>query len=406
MCVTDPLEFVITNHPADAEQVPLANHPGKPELGEREVALSGSVYVERGDFAEAPPKGWKRLSPGREVRLKGAYFVTVTEVVKDDGGAIVQLRGTYDPTTKGGSAPDGRKPAGTIHWVDAASSVPVELRVYDRLFAVPEPGAGELKDELNPDSLAVLRGRAEASVAHAGPDARFQFERVGYFAPDPDSEPDALVFNRVVALRDTWKSKRTAASAAAAKRSAAPAAASGPSAEDLAALRPWTDRGVSVEAAFVLHGDPALAALAVGAIEAGGDPVASANLVANEVVRVLSGASAADLLFGGAELAALQGLDADGTLNQRGVRAVLAELVAAGGDPAEITERLGLRQVGADTLGPVVDAVLQAHPDEATRLAAGEHKLVGFLLGQVMRRTGGKADPKAARALLMERARS
>ena len=407
MCVTEPLRLVLTNWPeGSSENVELANHPAEPSFGRREVAFGGAVFVERSDFAMQPPRGWKRLAPGREVRLKGAWFVTVTDVVRDEAGEISELRGTYDPATRGGTAPDGRKPAGTIHWVDAATSVPIELRLYDRLFSVADPdaGDGDFVEHLNRDSLVVGRGRGEAGLAQADVNGRFQFERVGYFAPDPDSTPDAPVFNRVVGLRDTWKGRRVEAPASTDRKAAAASSASGPSAQDLAALKPWTDRGVSTEAAFVLHGDSDLAALATGTIEAGGAPVASANLVANDVVRVLAGASATDLRFGGAELAALLGLEADGTLNQRGVRAVLAELLSAGGEPAEITQRLGLRQVGADTLAPVVDAVLAAHPDEAARLAGGEGKLLGFLLGQVMRRTGGKADPKVARALLLGRA--
>jgi glutaminyl-tRNA synthetase len=173
------------------------------------VPFSRVLYIERDDFREDPPKKYFRLAPGREVRLRCAYFIRCTNVVKDERGEIVELHCTYDPATRGGDAPDGRRVKATLHWVSAAHGIPVEVRLYDRLFSVPDPeNVPEGKtfvDRLNLDSLEVLRdSQAESALGAALPGARFQFERIGYFCVDPDSRPDAPVFNRTVSLRDGW----------------------------------------------------------------------------------------------------------------------------------------------------------------------------------------------------------
>jgi len=167
------------------------------------------LYIERDDFKEHPPKKFFRLSPGKEVRLRCAYFITCTEVIKDDRGEVVELRAAYDPATRGGDAPDGRRVKATLHWVSASHALPIEVRLYDRLFSVEDPeeaGEGQtFLDHINPASLDVLRGcLAEPSLATAVVPARFQFERIGYFCVDPDSRPGKLVVNRTVSLRDAW----------------------------------------------------------------------------------------------------------------------------------------------------------------------------------------------------------
>jgi glutaminyl-tRNA synthetase len=210
MTVLRPLKVVITNYPeGQVEEVDVINNPEDSSAGTRKVPFSGVLYIEQDDFREDPPKKFFRLSPGREVRLRCAYFVTCTEVIKDAHGAVVELRCMYDPATRGGDAPDGRRVKATLHWVSAAHAIPVEVRLYDRLFSVEDPESGDqgltLLDHLNPNSLEVLRDcRAEPSLAGATALARFQFERLGYFCVDPDSKPGALLFNRTVSLRDTW----------------------------------------------------------------------------------------------------------------------------------------------------------------------------------------------------------
>jgi glutaminyl-tRNA synthetase len=206
--VLDPLKVVLTNWPEGrVETMEVVNNPEDPSAGERPVAFGRELWIEREDFMEEPPPKFFRLSPGREVRLRNAYFITCDEVVKDASGAVVELRCSYDPATRGGDAPDGRRPKATLHWVSAAHAVPAEVRLYDHLFSSPFPGAGgtDLFDDLNPASETVVQGAMlEPSLAEARVGETVQFERLGYFVADPDSRPDALVFNRTLTLRDTW----------------------------------------------------------------------------------------------------------------------------------------------------------------------------------------------------------
>jgi len=211
MAVLHPLKVTIENYPADTvEQLTAANHPQQPEFGVREVPFSREIYVEREDFMEDAPRKFFRLSVGREVRLRYAYFITCTDVVKDDAGNVVELRCTYDPTTKGGNAPDGRKVKGTIHWVSAPHAANVEVRLYDHLFRTkaPEqcPEGGVFLDNLNPDSFTCLpAAKGEPALAEVAPATHLQFERNGYFFTDPiDSQPGKPIFNRTATLRDTW----------------------------------------------------------------------------------------------------------------------------------------------------------------------------------------------------------
>jgi glutaminyl-tRNA synthetase len=204
--VLRPLKLVIENYPeGKTEELEAVNNPEDPAAGTRSLPFGRELYVERDDFMEDPPKKFFRLSPGREVRLRFAYFVTCREAVKNAAGEVVELRCTYDPATRGGNAPDGRKVQGTIHWVSAAHALPAEVRIYNTLFARPDPGAGgDIMADLNPNSLEVLtEALVEPSLAGESQDA-VQFERQGYFCRDPDSRRDRLVFNRTVGLRDSW----------------------------------------------------------------------------------------------------------------------------------------------------------------------------------------------------------
>jgi glutaminyl-tRNA synthetase len=208
MAVLNPIKVVFDNYPENqVEQMDVVNNPEDPSAGTRQVPFSREIYIEADDFMEEPPKKFFRLAPGREVRLRNAYLVTCTGVEKDANGATIGLRCTYDPATRGGDAPDGRKVKATLHWVSAAHAHDAEVRLYDRLFRSESPGSGDgdFKDDLNPDSLCVLAAaKVEPSLKGATPGARYQFERLGYFCVDPDTSGDRLVFNRTVSLRDTW----------------------------------------------------------------------------------------------------------------------------------------------------------------------------------------------------------
>jgi glutaminyl-tRNA synthetase len=206
MAVLRPLKVVIENYPEGRfEELEAVNHPDDPNAGTRRIRFGRELYVERDDFMESPPKKFFRLSPGREVRLRYAYFITCREVVKDAGGEVVELRCTYDPQTRGGNAPDGRKVQATLHWVGAADAVSAEVRLYNQLFLRPDPNAGDFAGDLNPNSLEILTDcKFEPAVVAANAEDAVQFERQGYFFRDPDSTPGRLVFNRTVGLRDTW----------------------------------------------------------------------------------------------------------------------------------------------------------------------------------------------------------
>jgi glutaminyl-tRNA synthetase len=206
MAVLRPLKVVIENYPeGQSEELEAINHPDDPAAGTRRIRFSRELYVERDDFMENPPKKFYRLSPGKEVRLRYAYFITCRDVVKNSAGEVVELRCSYDPATRGGNAPDGRKVQATLHWVAAADAVPAEIRLYNPLFTRPAPNAADFAADLNPESVEVLtQAWVEPALAGGNSNDPVQFERQGYFCRDPDSTPDRLVFNRTVGLRDTW----------------------------------------------------------------------------------------------------------------------------------------------------------------------------------------------------------
>jgi glutaminyl-tRNA synthetase len=209
MAVLKPLRVVIENYPeGQIEQMDAINNPEDPHAGTRQVPFGRVLYIEQDDFREEPPPKYFRLAPGREVRLRYAYFIKCVGVVKDTAGNVTELRCTYDPATRGGDAPDGRKVKATIHWVSADEALPVEVRHYDHLFNKPNPDQAPegqtFLDNLNPNSLEVLNSFVEPSLKDAALGSRYQFERNGYFCVDADSMGEKLVFNRIVGLKDTW----------------------------------------------------------------------------------------------------------------------------------------------------------------------------------------------------------
>ncbi len=211
MAVLRPVKVVLTNYPeGQVEEFDVVNNPEDPAAGTRKVRFARELYIERDDFMEDPPKKFFRLAPGREVRLRSAYFITCQEVLKDAAGAVIELRCSYDPATRGGAAADGRSPKATLHWVSAAHAVPGEVRIYEHLFTRPDPGAErDLLEDLNPQSEEILSEcRLEPALAALSVGAAVQFERLGYFCVDPDSQPGRPVFNRTVTLRDTWAKLR------------------------------------------------------------------------------------------------------------------------------------------------------------------------------------------------------
>jgi len=432
MCVLRPLKLVVDNFgEGEFEELDAPYFPddiGKE--GSRLVPFTRELLIERDDFEEDPPKGFRRLVPGGEVRLRYGYVVRCVDVVKDEDGVITEVHCTYDPETRGGSAPDGRKVQGTIHWVSAPHSVPAEVRLYDRLFSVPDPEDVEEGEDftahLNPESFAILAdARVELSVASDPPDTTYQFERTGYFVQDAvDSKSDHLVFNRVVTLRDSWaKVLRVAASGAAGARAEPEPSqsedGSSTKSEDtkrpLASPRPEDPGAASrydglrekhrlaESEASVLAQDVGLLALFEEGSKHTADEAGLAKWTVNEVPRVLEDRPVDALLFGGRELARLVELVSKGEISGRAAKDVLAVLAEQGGDPEAVIESRGLGRVSdASTLEPMIARLVEANPTQAQSYRDGQTGLMGFFVGQVMKETNGAADPEVTQSLLRE----
>ncbi len=427
MGVLDPLKVTITNFPeGKTDWIEAPHWPREIDKDDhREIPFTRTLYIDRDDFRTDPPEDFFRLAPGREVRLRYGYFITCDEVITDEDGAVVELRCTYDPETRGGNAPDGRSPKGTIHWVSADHALPAEVRLYDRLFDVPDPDGGDddFKTHLNPGSLNVVDGFVEPSVAGDPADARYQFEREGYFWRDPeDASEDALIFNQIVPLRDTWAEREAAAEKAemerkrrekerekARQRERSMAGERDPVELLSANQRPRFERyrdalGLDAEDAAIIAGTDAVADFFEAALQTHDAPQPVANWVVNELMRVVKEHPVETLPFDAGQFGALVGLVDEDVITSRAAREVFEEMRASGRDPKTIVDEKGLRQIEDESaLAGVVDDVLDENPDEVERYRSGERKLLGFFMGQVMRATQGTANPELARDVLQEK---
>ncbi len=414
MAVLDPIELVITSWPeGEVETLEAPCFPddtsGDPaRAGTRRIPFGRRLWIEREDFAVEPPAGWHRLAPGAEVRLRSGYFVTCTGFETDADGAVVRVLCTHDPETRGGAAPDGRRPKGTIHWVSAEHAIEAEVRLYDRLFTEAYPEADpdvDWRTLLNPDSLVVRRARLEPSLAEAAPGHRFQFERLGYFIVDPvDAAEGRRAYNRVVGLKDSWaRQVRSAAPARSEPRrpkAPVPAPAKGPAPLGPEARALVDAHGIGEEEARAIAAQAELVALLEGAVAAGAPARPAANWIANELVARMKGREAA-LPFDGAALGALVRLVDAGAINTTAGKEVLDEMLASGAAPADIVAARGLEQVDdAAALTALVGQVLAENADAVARYREGKTNLMGFFVGQVMKASGGKAKPATVRSLL------
>ena len=433
MCVTDPLELVIDNWPEGAvDWLDASYYPHDVPLeGERKVPFDGVLYIERDDFMVEPPKGFYRLAPGVEVRLRYGYYVTCRSYELGADGEIARIHCTYDPQTRGGSSPDGRKVKGTIHWVSAANSLPCELRIYDRLFSVPDPEADphtSYLDYLNPESLVVREGRVEPTVKSDDPATRYQFERRGYFWQDPDdSTPDALVFNRIVALRDSWQKQkparedadtirsipaivmetaRTQESDRPQKRSAAYERDKAREANPALAARYASygdELGLDEDEADLLTGDVALGDFFEEAVAIYDAPYALSKWIANTLLPQLG--DEPDLTrVDPTHVASLVRLVDDDRITAAVSGDVLTEVLASGASPQDVVAARGLEKV-SDTseLEPLIDEVMAQNPEELARYRDGKTSLLGFFIGKVMQASGGTADAQIVREMLQDR---
>lgn len=423
MAVLDPLKLVITNYPEEqSEELECAYFPHDiNKEGTRMVPFGREVYIDRSDFSEDPPKGFYRLSPGAEVRLRYAYIIRCEEVVKDDGGQVCELRCTFDPATKSGSDTSGKKVKGTIQWVSAERYLSAKVRLYDRLFSVANPDEGDagFKSHINPDSVQVVDSAViEESVAHDPVDTRYQFTRLGYFVRDAvDATSADPVFNRIVTLRDTWAKKAASdepASRDAPAESTASQAPLGPTfAERVAQLSTKPKErynhyseavGLNKHDALVLAENREIRDFFEAAHKGGHDARAVANWVINELPAVAREVSLEKLKFGAGSIGELVGLIERGVISRRIAKEVLAEMVDTGASPVKIVEEKGLEQVSnSGALTPIIDRLVKDHSDKVAAYKSGKTGLIGFFVGQVMRETSGKADPKLVQQLLLER---
>ena len=422
-CVLDPLKVVLTNHPEGREEVFKAPcWPGDAgKSGTRELPFGRTLLIDREDFREDPPPGFRRLSPGSEVRLKYAYVIRCDEVLKDSAGRVVELRCTVDHETKGGVAPVGRRVRGVIHWLKADSAVPAEVRLFDRMFNVPEPPADDLATALNPDSERVVPGAlVEPAVVATLPGTHYQFERLGYFFSDPEDSRDGnLVFNRTVALRASWEGG--ARQAGASRESPARPASRAPhtkrgktlpgSSSPSESLRTATQRldfrelvrlGVSEAPAVSLVRSPRSLQVfhaARASYTEGADAIA--GWLVNEVARLLGSDDRAELKrLDPAALADLARAVDGGEMSHRRGRTVVAELLTRGGSFEEVCSELDLEEIDDEALlRAMLDEIVHDYPEKAAAYRGGQHRLLGLFVGEVMKRSRGKADPRAASRL-------
>jgi glutaminyl-tRNA synthetase len=422
MAVLQPLRVVITNWPADqVEELELAWWPGEPgRAGIRKIPFGRELFIEREDFSENPPPGWKRLAPGREVRLMGAYVIRCDEFSKSKAGEVTELRCSYLPSTRSGDPGAERKVSGTLHWVPAEASPEAQVRLYDRLFSVEQPDAEEdFVQHLNPKSLVTMNeARVEPALARAEPGSRYQFVRQGYFFVDPvDSSSGAPVFNQIIGLKDTWgkaadkpeeprPEKKRKDSKPSLTQPDQRGRESGPrlreAAEQASFERYRAQLGISIAEAEMLARDRRLGVFFDKALGANPNAKSVAKWLLNELLALTK--ELERLPFDAPVFGRMVALVDEGKITPAAGKRLLAELVARGGDPERLVKELGLEKVDDGlVIGSAVTKVLQSQAAEVARYRAGEKKLFGVLLGAVMRETKGAADAGAVRKALTEK---
>jgi glutaminyl-tRNA synthetase len=435
LAVLRPLKVIVTNVAAGAVEwieAPYwpADVPGK--SGSRLLPFSRELWIEQSDFQETPAPGFERLAPGREVRLRHAYVLRCDEVVKDESGAVIELRCTIDPETRSKAPADKRKIGKAIQWVSTPHAIDAEVRLYDRLLTVPDPDELEegqsFLDVINPRSLEVMTGcKLEPSLATAEAGSRWQFERQGFFIVDGvDSQPSAPVFNLIVTLKDSYarqqgeqrgdaKAQRTAKAEAGAgeavhRGSFSAERENARAADPLLAerfARYQRELGLSAEQADLLTGQRSLGEFFEAALAVHNSPRTLYNWLANEVVRELKGRDTTALPFTGAAIGELAQLVESGAINAAAGKSVFAELLKQGGSPAAIVTRLGLDQTLRDgELDAAADRVLADLAGKVAEYRAGKSSLLGMFTGQVIKATGGKANPQQVQALLKRKLES
>ena len=419
--VLEPLKVTITNYPEGKSEAFDAPYfpEGMGRSESRQVPFSREIYIERSDFEENPPKGYYRLSPGAEVRLRYAYIIRCEEVIKDASGRVIELRCRYDEATPVGENPaDGRKIKGTIHWLSKEGSIKADVRAYDRLFTVPDPGMGEHEDFLayiNQDSLIDYpEALVERGLRGTSAESHFQFERHGYFVTDQhESRGDRLVFNRIVTLKDSWKRQQGQESVEALKQVASlKSVEKMPAEEAVLELTPEQNarkeglmkaHGIGEDYAVILVQNSLLCEIFEEAVRCCNQPKEVANWVINDLASLIKERGGERSPISAGQLAELVQMVCDGAISSKIAKEIFPELVD-GASPKKLVEEKGLTMIDdQQELGRIIDRLFVAHPDVIEQIRGGRQNRVGFIVGQVMKETGGRADPQLVNALIQSR---
>ncbi|MBN1839666.1 MAG: glutamine--tRNA ligase/YqeY domain fusion protein [Campylobacterales bacterium] len=405
MCVLDPLKVTIENYEGE-EEIEASYYPHDvPKVGSRKLTFAKEIYIERDDFMEHPMEGYNRFMPTQSVRLKHAYILTCKEIIKDKKGAVIELKATYHPNSKSGTDTSGIKTKSAIHWVSAKHAKKIEVRLYERLYRVDAPDGLE---DLNPDSLHVnTHAFVEPAVISEKIDVRFQFERQGYFYADPIDYTDAKpVFNKIVGLKDSW-AKKAEAPKNTPKIETKKAHIEGdvvPMNEaELARFERYTSTlNLNTEIANTLARDEKLSAFYDATLLHVNSPVSIANIVANEVARELK--KEVPLTFTSHEVAELVGMLDTEIISSKIAKEVFEVMVQTGEKPLSIVESKGLKQISDPAvIEPLIDDVMAKNPENVAKYKAGNSNLFGFFVGQVLKLSGGKANPTIVNELISKK---
>ena len=414
MCVLNPLKVTIENYNG-TEELEASYYPHDvPKEGMRKIPFSKEIYIERDDFNENPPSGYYRLTSEQPVRLKHAYIITCTEVIKDDSGNIVEIKAQYNKDSKSGSDTSGIKVKSAIQWVDAKSAKSIEVRLYDRLYSCENPDGLE---DLNPNSLQIIKDALiEPAVITDKPDERFQFEREGYFYADPIDYSDAKpVFNKIVGLKDSW-AKKTKTDEKTPKSEKKPETKKvqidgevTPMSEAEQTLfdKYTTELKLNSMIADILVRDSQLSSFYEESLSHLNSPINLANIVANEVSRELKEKQLDELKFTASDIAQLIKMVDEETISNKIAKQVFEEMAKSGENPLKIVEAKGLVQISDPAvISPIIDEIIAKNPDNVEKFKAGNNKLLGFFVGQVLKATGGKANPQVVNELVAQKLQS
>ncbi|WP_375724231.1 glutamine--tRNA ligase/YqeY domain fusion protein [Arcobacter sp. KX21116] len=411
MCVLDPIKVTIENYEG-SESIEASYYPHDvPKDGSRKIPFSKELYIEREDFSENPQKDYNRLTLEQPVRLRHAYIITCKEVIKDANGNITEIKAEYNADSKSGSDTSGIKVKSAIQWVDAKEAKKIEVRLYDRLYSCEAPDGLE---DLNPDSLHVIKNALiEPAVITDKADVRFQFERQGYFYADPiDYTDENPVFNKIVGLKDSWAKKTKvveetvkAAPKQEIKNAQVHGEAQALNEKEKALFDKYTTQfKLNSEVANILARDEKLSSFYEEALSELNSPVAIANIVANDIAKELKEKQADELKFTAVQIAQLIKMVDEETISSKIAKQVFEEMCKSGENPAKIVEAKGLVQISdPSVILPIIDEIISKNPDNVEKFKAGNTKLLGFFVGQVLKNTGGKANPQVVNELVAQK---